>query len=248
MKSSRMTKAGRPPGSRSRRGRWTSRVEVLKNQCKDRRCTHVAQARLPVAASLPGGRPRGSPESRTLNGPARAWGGAPCPAGDPPQARPRKGPAEVPARLPGPPRRGLPLSRCPGASPACQWAATARAAAAHWQGLSLPVARAGRCHCQWHVITASSVPFRVSLFKAPGLICLLSPQRPESDHAQALNGYRRVRFIMRSFRQSGGFEIAPEIMPALHVLRIAAECGTCLTCFALRSSSPHEAWGEQQKH
>jgi hypothetical protein len=86
----------------------------------------------------PGGRPRGSPEGRTLNGPARAWGGAPsrCPAGDPPLARPRKGPIEVPARLPGPPRRGLPLSRRPGASPA--WAATGLLTG---RALLLPVAR-----------------------------------------------------------------------------------------------------------
>ena len=96
----------------------------------------------------PGGRPRGSPEGRTLNGPARAWGGAPCPAGDPPLARPRKGPTEVPARLPGPPRRGLPLSRRPGASSA--WAAK-RAAAAHWQGAvtaSRTSSRQARCHSE----------------------------------------------------------------------------------------------------
>ena len=110
----------------------------------------------------PGGRPRGSPEGRTLNGPARAWGGAPCPAGDPPLARPRKGPTEVPAAPAGATSPGAALVPAPRSKPSL---------GSH-RGCSL----AGRCYCQSHVITASSVPFRVSLFKAPGLICLVSPQ------------------------------------------------------------------------
>ncbi len=113
----------------------------------------------------PGGRPPAGIARRShAERAGEGLGRGPVPSGDPPLARPRKGPTEVPARLPGPPRRGLPLSRRPGASPAWQ--------PPEGRGCSL----AGRCYCQSHVITASSVPFRVSLFKAPGLICPVSPQ------------------------------------------------------------------------
>ncbi len=197
MKSSPMTKAGRPPGSRSRRGRWTSRVEARKIAGQ--------AARLPVPEWPRRGSGQGpSPSLRPVlrlgslarweaggRGPGGYWHDArrPAQARRPPPGIARKSHAErageglgrgpVPSRGPAPspaPERahrgaGPPAgATSPGA--ALVPAPRSKPSLGSHRGCSL----AGRCYCQSHVITASSVPFRVSLFKAPGLICLVSPQ------------------------------------------------------------------------